>query len=182
MNGFTWSAKGDLVPVCCRNAVCNTSPHVRPSRCRYITRHDDPSREKERERRSHPPLNYLVGVDQVGVLLFILSNDPDKPTIKTRRGSVARVDSPTICIYRGSKRPRRWPRLDARPRSHRERWLLMMMVAGAPTTDICRPIDDIAPAIISRAMYRAFRIPSVSWTTREIEKMNESCIIKSTGR
>lgn len=168
MNGFTWSAKGDLVPVCCRNAVGNTSPHVRRSRPLYYTAparrtRDDPSRERKRERTSRPPLNYLVDSTKSACFCLSCQNDPDKPTIKTRGGSlrgrpVARVDSLTIRIYRESKRPRRWSWLDITSHSRRKRWL--------PTTQVHLTLTFAGQSMVSmvsitsRVMYRAFLILS----------------------
>jgi len=78
MNGFTWSAKGDLVPVCCHNAVGNTSPRSTKARrpLYYLTR-----------RREDPPSESGSSATKLSrrldaALLFILPNDPDKPTIK----------------------------------------------------------------------------------------------------
>ena len=68
MNGFTWSAKGDLVPVCCHNAVGNTSPcSAKARRSLYYStrRHEaapgERASKREREKERERSLNYLVG-------------------------------------------------------------------------------------------------------------------------
>lgn len=138
MNGFTWSAKGDLVPVCCRNAVGNTSPRSAKARRggRYITRLVET--RIRRARAGRLPLNYLVGPTR----RFCLSYQTTPISRRLKRGEDRHVSSPTSTAV---QMPRRWPRLNANislasGNDDRED-------AGAPSSDI----RSIHRLIVSRS-------------------------------
>jgi len=106
MNGFTWSAKGDLVPVCCHNAVGNTSPcSAKPRRSLYYSTRESAEWEKEREReRERERGSSAVKLPRLdAALLFILPNDHDKLTIKVHAGRIATPTGRTLVRQRSCR-------------------------------------------------------------------------------
>lgn len=170
MNGFTWSAKGDLVPVSCRNAVSNTSPRSAKARIYYPTRRGSAGRE----RAGRPSLNYLVGA----AFLFILPNDPDKPTIKARAGRIAartgRTSANDLVSEAAVQIPRRWPRLDVNLFRIRERWLRRRRCAETLTfVDRLYHVREMVLARVSWNFFLRHRfIFLIHWTVRGDKKTN----------
>ena len=108
MNGFTWSAKGDLVPVCCHNAVGNTFALFGEAKAVAIlldtricrVRERQRKRERERERGSSAA-KLPRRLD--AALLFILPNDHDKLTIKVHAGRIATPTGRTLVRQRSCR-------------------------------------------------------------------------------